>query len=59
MNHDIDDRERDAILAGLRMVQQAIEGNAPAMDEDVFTNGGDHEGLDPDEIDELCERLNH
>lgn len=63
MDKLLDPRERDALLAGLRLLQLALENpdDGGWFGEDlknVFTNGGQHEGLDPDEIDELCERLN-
>jgi len=52
-------QERDAVLAGLRLLQRALEaGSVPLMLRDILTNGGTHAGLDPAAIDALCERAN-
>ena len=51
--------ERDAVLAGLRLLQVAIAGGSldPAL-KNILTNDGAHDGLDLPEIDALCERIN-
>jgi hypothetical protein len=59
----LDERETAAALAGLRLLQREIEspdyGSWFGSDiQTIYTNDGQLEGLDPDEIDELCERLN-
>ena len=48
--------ERDAILAGLRLLQRAY--GLPPEIEDIATDGGTHPLLDDDAIDSLCERIN-
>lgn len=50
----------DAVLAGLRLLQKAIDsGTLPSNVECILTNDSEHEGLrDLDEIDMLCERIN-
>jgi hypothetical protein len=59
MSVAVTDTERDAVLTGLRLLQQALEADnlAPLL-RDILTNGGAHPGLDPESIDTLCERLN-
>lgn len=56
----VTDRERDAVLAGLRLLQLAIAGgmpiDLPLMS--ILTNDDAHAGLDLPEIDGLCERIN-
>jgi hypothetical protein len=58
-----DSRETAAILAGLRLLQLEIDSPydggwfGDAL-KDVYTNGGEFEGLRSDEIDVLCERVN-
>lgn len=61
----VDEREFATILAALRYWQRdglsADEHGdlaTPGPENDVATDGGTHEPLDLDEIDELCERLN-
>lgn len=52
-------RERDAVLAGLRLLQIALKtGPVTPVLRDIVTNGDAHPGLDPTEIDALCERIN-
>jgi len=53
-----DDRELAAILAGLRMVQQALDhdGVLPYGIMDIYANG--KAGLTSPQIDLLCRRLN-
>jgi len=59
----LNDREISAVLAGLRMLQYAID-NATSyggLHEDIIdisSNGGTLEPLGSEEIDELCERVN-
>lgn len=57
--------ERDAALAGLRILQLAVEGQIPwpaggarSMLQEIYTNSGAHPGLDTGDIDALCERIN-
>ncbi len=52
----LDDRELGHVLAALRLYQRVI-GHSADLD-DIATDAGTHEPLSPDEIDELCERLN-
>lgn len=52
-------RERDALLAGLRLLQIALARSA--LDEalrSVLTDDDAHAALDLEEIDALCERIN-
>lgn len=51
--------ERDAVLAGLRLLQIALARNNldPAL-RSILTNDSAHAGLDPTRIDALCERIN-
>jgi hypothetical protein len=55
---NLDDQELAAVLAGLRMVQQALDryGVLPYGIMDIYTNGGP--GLTSPQIDLLCRRLN-
>lgn len=57
MNVVIDEVERDAILAGLRLLQEQ-SGNLPPMIQEIYTNGDEHNGLSVGEIDILCEKVN-
>ena len=53
--------ERDIILASLRLYQHVYEetgGDIPDDILDIATNGGSHEVLDLEAIDDLCERIN-
>jgi len=52
-------QERDAVLAGLRLLQLALAGGHtdPAL-RSILTNDGAHAGLDLTQIDALCERTN-
>ncbi|EXL06474.1 hypothetical protein BG46_17125 [Brucella anthropi] len=52
-------QERDAILAGLRLLQIAARtGNFPPMIREIYTRDDAHAGLDLSAIDALCERTN-
>jgi hypothetical protein len=55
-------RELDAVLAGLRLLQSALDAGTVTPNDgdigDVLTCSGDHGGLTAAQIDELCERLN-
>ena len=52
-------QERDAVLAGLRLLQVAVHTGAfPPMVREIYTNDGTHAGLDLNAIDALCERTN-
>lgn len=53
----VSETERDAILAGLRLLQLA-RADIPPQILDIATNCGLHELLESEEIDDLCERLN-
>jgi hypothetical protein len=56
---EVDDRERDTILAALRYWQR--EGlHSAGMEHEIAENGreGDDAALLADEIDDLCERIN-
>lgn len=53
--------ERDAILAGLRLLQTVMEktGIEPtSMIGEILSNSGDHPPLWIEDIDLLCEELN-
>lgn len=54
--HAFSAAERDAILAGLRLLQRAHILPLEIMD--IATNGEEHLVLDDDAIDALCERIN-
>lgn len=61
--YELSGKERDAVLAGLRLLQLHLESPSDGdwLGGDIhriYTNGDDHEGLSLNEIDELCERLN-
>ena len=60
MQITVDDIEFNAILAGLRMVQQAItrRDRIASPDDDILTNGGAAEPITADAIDDLCQRIN-
>jgi hypothetical protein len=51
----LNSRELATILAALRYWQRAPMLGALA---DIATNDGEYEALSPDEIDELCEKIN-
>lgn len=51
----MNDREVSHVLAALRFWQGAL---ISAGIRDIATNGGEHEPMTVDEIDELCENLN-
>lgn len=50
--------QRDAILAGLRLLQRAGPATAGSDIHDIATNCGTHEPLDDDGIDALCDQIN-
>ena len=54
-------KETDAILAGLRLLQNALElGSVQPNDGDVgdiLTDSGEHDGLNEEDIDYLIEKL--
>lgn len=52
----LDDRELGHVLAALRLYQRLIGHSADLGD--IATDAGTHESMSPDEIDDLCERLN-
>lgn len=55
----VTETERDAILAGLRLLQDTILGESPGDDYlDIASNGGTHALIEIGEIDDLCERVN-
>jgi len=53
----VNDQQFDAILAGLRLLQEKLESGDVSHDDkgigQVLTNGGVHSGLDSSEIEEL------
>lgn len=55
-------QQLDAVLAGLRCLQVALESGSVSPDDgdigDILTNGQTHPGLTADEIDKLCESIN-
>ena len=52
-------QERDAVLAGLRLLQIALaRGDIDPPLGSILTNDGAHAGLDLTRIDALCERIN-
>lgn len=61
-----DEKRRDAILAGLRLLQCGMEkreGYHPVEPNDgdvgdILTNSGLHSGLSVEEIDEYCNEIN-
>ena len=51
--------ERDAILAGLRLLQEHLYlGVLSDPLRAIYNNVGTHDGLSLDQIDDLCMRLN-
>jgi hypothetical protein len=70
MDPRLNPKERNAILAGLRLLQQKLrmlvrnnryEVVGTAEEEavnDILTNGWTESALGPVQIDELCERIN-
>jgi hypothetical protein len=68
MQVSINDKERDTILAGLRLLQWASEAHWPALQHtsrgqlilEIASNGrtGSDAALRPAEIDALCARIN-
>jgi hypothetical protein len=54
--------QRDAILAGLRLLAVALtKGEVEPNDGDIgsiLTNAGGHEGMSPDDIHDLADRIN-
>lgn len=49
----------DAILAGLRLLQRELDnGDLPRGILDIYTNCGEHPGLDVDLVGDLCEEIN-
>jgi len=62
---NLSSQERDAILAGLRLLQVNLSDLASARGtsalaaiNEIFTNGRAHRGLSTVEIDCLCEKVN-
>lgn len=52
-------RERDAVLAGLRLLQEKIADGADISNiADIYTDHGKHEGLSEFWIENLCQRIN-
>lgn len=61
----IDDQRRDAVLAGLRMLQAWKEGRITSVEAQhdvdidmIETSGGEHDPLTADELETLCEDVN-
>lgn len=62
---NMDDRTRNAVLAGLRMLQAWREGRVRSVEaqhdvdiEMIETDGGSYDPLTADEIEGLCEDVN-
>jgi hypothetical protein len=59
----VDVEELSAILAGLRLIQGHVKDEGtdvlPEHISDILSNGGEDVPLDAEQIDDLCERLNH
>jgi len=59
----VDIEELSAILAGLRFIQDHIKNEGtdvlPEHISTILSNGGEDVPLDAEQIDDLCERLNH
>jgi hypothetical protein len=58
---ELDEREAAAVLAGLRLLQAELANNGGqglGDISDVLDNSGTVDPLEPDEIEELCERIN-
>jgi hypothetical protein len=64
INTALSPTQRDAILAGLRLLQRSLEGmvfvgaDVDAHVRAILTHGGESPGLSADDIDALCEQLN-
>lgn len=64
INAAVSPTQRDAILAGLRLLQRSLEGkvfvgaDVDAHVRAILTHGGASPGLSADDIDALCEQLN-
>jgi hypothetical protein len=56
----VTEAQRDTILAALRLWKNDLVGESPdnAMLDDIATNGGQHEKLDDEAVDVLCEAIN-
>lgn len=54
--HYLTGRERDTVLAALRLWQRVERELMPEYD--IACDGGTVRPCTPDEVDELCERLN-
>lgn len=57
----ISTEQRDMILAALRLYQQVHDQTGGDIPDDILaiaTDGGSHEVIDLDAIDDLCERIN-
>lgn len=59
LNIKLNGMERDAVLAGLRALQNELSVQSPdQMILEIHTNGDLHSGLSLAQIDELCDRIN-
>lgn len=57
--HRFTPQERDAILAGLSLLTDALRnGELNTEINDIYTNSDRHEGLGIKDIDHLCTRIN-
>ena len=61
----LEPRERDAVLAGLRLLEawrtDRVASRSADLDvaiDDIESSGGEHDVLEADDIDALCERIN-
>lgn len=59
--HTFNDTERDAILCGLRMLQQQLQFGPDSLSPlhlPILTNDDEHYPITRDEIDDLCDAIN-
>jgi hypothetical protein len=54
----VSDEEKDTILAALRCYQIFFHEGFPDGVEEIATNEGKHEAMEPDAVDTLCESIN-
>ncbi|QWF18684.1 hypothetical protein [Lysobacter capsici] len=56
-------KERDAILAGLRLLQFSLDAGTVTPNDgdvgDILTCSGEHAGMTAEEIDLFCEEFNY
>ncbi len=58
----LSDPEHSAVMCALRILQETLDAHKPPDISDdlemILTNGDNHPAITPDEIDDLCMRLN-